>query len=142
MKKDIPDLKVEDLAIAIAPLAENSAGIINPNDVGDMWEVYIINLKDEPIKNVLVNSRGYGEMNGEIVKTSTFRHFFEVLTPLDIQLIEPISTRLFDLANEYWVSFSYNGELYDKKYVFVAGALTADNFTPIPFLNRKGVMIR
>jgi hypothetical protein len=56
--------------------------------------------------------------------------------------IEPIQTALFWLNHEYWVSFSFDGQLYDKKYVFVPGSFEQVNFTMIPFLDRKGVMIR
>jgi len=49
---------------------------------------------------------------------------------------------LFSIANEYWVSFSFDDNLYDKKYVFVQGALDESNFTDIPFLDCRGVMIR
>jgi hypothetical protein len=135
MKKDIPNLKVEDLAIAIVPLED-------PQPEDELWEVYILNLKEEPIRNVLIASRGYGEMDGETVKTSTLRHFFEAIGGLQILKIEPIQTRLFGIANEYWVSFTFDGNMYDKKYVFVAGSIDAAHFTRIPFLNRKGVMIR
>ena len=52
MKKDIPELKVEDLAIAIVPREEV---IVNPEE--DLWDTYIINLKDEKIKSVLIASK-------------------------------------------------------------------------------------
>jgi hypothetical protein len=51
MKKDIPELKVEDLAIVVSPPDENVEE--------ELWDTYIINLKDEPIQNVMVVSRGY-----------------------------------------------------------------------------------
>jgi hypothetical protein len=132
MKKDIPRHKVQDLAIAVVP----------PNEDGDLWDVYIMNLKEEPINNVLINSKGYGELEGQEIETTTLRHFFEQIGPLQIEKIEPIQTRLFDIANEYWVSFQYDGYMYDKKYVFVKGSISKINFTVIPFLNKKGVMIR
>jgi hypothetical protein len=135
MKKDIPELKVEDLAIAIVP---SSVDLLED----ELWDVYILNLKEEPIKNVLVSSRGYGEVNNEQIKTTTLRHFFEEIGPLEILKIEPIQKSLFRITNEYWVSFSFEGELYDKKYVFVVGSIESTNFTRIPFLDRKGVMIR
>ena len=53
-----------------------------------------------------------------------------------------VQKEVLAIANEYWVSFSFNDYLYDKKYVFVPGSLDEMNFTEIPFLNRKGVMIR
>ncbi|MFZ2900101.1 MAG: hypothetical protein WA004_15845 [Saprospiraceae bacterium] len=135
MKKDIPVQKVEDLAIAIVPRIEE-------NTEEELWDTFLINLKDESIKNVLISSSGYGEIEGEERKTTTLRHFFDEIGPLDIQLIEPIQKTLFDLTNEYWVSFTFEGYMYDKRYIFVRGSITQDNFTLIPFLNRKGVMIR
>ena len=135
MKKDIPDLKVEDMAIAIAPR--------DPFVEEELWDCFIINFKEEAIRNVLVVSKGYGEdEKGERRKTTTLRHFFEEIGPLDLQQIEPVAKELFWMAHEYWVSFSYKGQLYDKKYVFVVGSLDTVNFTRIPLLDRKGVMIR
>jgi hypothetical protein len=135
MKKDIPIFKVEDLAIAIAPREEGSEN-------AEYWDAYLINLKESPIQNVIVNSRGFGEQEGNAVKTSQFRFFFEEIGPLSLVQIEVIPENLFDFTNEFWVSFSYEGYLFDKKYVFVRGSLTETNFTPIPFLGRRGVMIR
>jgi hypothetical protein len=132
MKSDIPDLKVKDVAVAIVPRKGDN----------DLWDSYIINLKEENIKNVLVNSRGYGELKGDKVKTTVLRHFFEEIDSQSIIKIEPIQVKLFGLTNEYWVSFSYKGHLYDKKYVFVRGSIDSANFTSIPFTDKKGVMIR
>jgi hypothetical protein len=136
MIKDIPILKVEDLAVAIVPRLEHE------EDHEDFWDTYLINLKDEPIRSVLVNARGYGMIDGEARKTTTLRYFWEEIGPLDVVRIEPVQVSVLHLANEYWVSFSFRDYLYDKKYVFVPGSLDAMNFTDIPFLDRKGVMIR
>ena len=134
MLKDIPRPKVEDLAIAIVPPLENHKE--------DLWEVMIINLHEARIQSVLVTAKGYGEITGIQKETATFRYFIEEVGPLAIEKIEPIQPAVFELTNEYWVSFSLNGHLYDKKYVFVKGSISPDNFTPIPFLNRKGILIR
>ncbi len=132
MKKDIPQYKVEDLALAITPGDKDD----------NLWDVFIINLKEEAIKNVLINSKGYGEVDGEQMQTTILRHFFEEIGPMQIKKIEPIQTKLFDFTNEYWVSFQFEGYMYDKKYVFVKGSISEINFTLIPFINKKGVMIR
>ncbi len=132
MKKDIPQHKVLDLAIAVVPDEKDP----------DLWQSYVINLKDEEITNVLINSKGYGNRDGEEIKTSVLRHFFESIGPLQMHKIEPIPSDLFGLTNEYWVSFRHDNYMYDKKYVFVPGSLNELNFTVIPFLNKKGVMIR
>jgi len=117
--------------------------VLSPRqDEEELWDVYIINFKDEPIGSVFVNSRGYGEIEGEKIRTTTLRHFFEQIAPLEMKQIEPIQMELFGLTNEYWVSFMYNGDMYDKKYVFVKGSIDKMHFTRIPFLDRKGVMIK
>jgi hypothetical protein len=134
MKKDIPELKVEDMALVVVP-----------PEYGDdeLWDCFLINLKEETIQNVMVVSRGYGEdEKGEKRRTTTLRHFFEEVGGLQMVQVEPIPKDLFWLSHEYWVSFSFEGQLYDKKYVFVVGAIDTANFTMIPFLDRKGVMIR
>jgi hypothetical protein len=139
MKKDIEELKVEDIAIAIVP-REDHTGADEVDE--EMWDTYLFNFKEEPISSVLVNSRGYGELDGQTVSTSVLRHFYDYVGPLDYVKVEPILKKVFGLTNEYWVSFSYNNHLYDKKYIFVIGSIDAANFTTIPFLNRKGVMIK
>lgn len=132
MKKDIPQLKVTDLAIAIVPV-ENDPGI---------WESFLVNTKDQAVTNVLINSRGYGELNGDKKETTLLRYFFEEVGPNQAVLIEPIQEELFDLTNEFWISFSFEGHMYDKKYIFVRGSIDSEYFIEIPFLNRRGVMIR
>ena len=135
MKKDIPVQKVEDLAIAIVPREAEKTD-------EELWDTFLINLKEESITNVLISSKGYGEIDGEDRKTTTLRHFFDEIGPLAIQLIEPIHRALFDLTNEYWVSFTFEGYMFDKRYIFVRGSINSENFTLIPFINKKGVMIR
>ncbi len=132
MKKDIPNLKVKDVAIAIVPRKEDE----------ELWDSFLINFKNEPLENVLVNSRGYGELEGREVKTTVLRHFFDSIQPKSFTQIEPIQTKLFGITNEYWVSFSFEEHMYDKKYVFVSGSISETLFTTIPFLNKRGVMIR
>jgi hypothetical protein len=131
MKKDIPVLKVEDIAIAAVPSED-------PN----FWDIYILNLHEEVIKSVLITAMGYGEINGEVRKSSQMRYFLEEMPSLDIQFLEPLPITLFDLTNEYWVSFSFNDQLWDKRYMFVPGSLNPINFMRIPFLEKEGVMIR
>lgn len=135
MKKDIDIRKVEDVAVAIVPRDPEE------QDHDLFWDAYLINFKEEPILSVLVNSRGYGEIDGEKRQTAVFRHFWEQLGPLDLVRIEPVSVELLGMANEFWISFSHENYLYDRKYVFVAGVLDEMNFTDIPFLDKRGVMI-
>lgn len=134
MKKDIPIRKVEDLALAMIPRNDNI------ND--ELWDVFIINLKNQPIRSVLINSKGYGRLNGDDVKTTTFRHFYEEINGQSVENIEAIIKNALQLTNEFWVSFSFDNYLYDKKYVFVRGIIDPSLFTEIPIVGRRGVMIK
>lgn len=136
MKKDIPQHKVEDVAIAIVPREPEDGA------EGELWDTFLVNLKEDSIRNVLVNSKGYGEIDGEQKKTTILRHYFVEVGPQRCVQIEPIQPKVFALTNEYWVSFQHDGYMYDKKYVFVKGSISEHHFTSIPFINQRGVMIR
>lgn len=107
----------------------------------ETWYIYLINLKPESITNVLVSSRGYGEINAEAVRTSELRHFLEELPPQSFVKIEPIMEELFALSNQYWVSFYVGEHIFDKKYVFLAESIQRSNLTDIPIMGTKGVLI-
>lgn len=134
MLKDIPENKVEDVALAIVPEYAPE---------GDkVWNVYLINLKNETIEGVLVTSKGYGFKEGEKVKTSTLRHFLDTVPPHDFAKVEPIVENVFGLNNEYWVSFYINKVMFDKKYLFLPETISEEFFTHIPVIDKKGVMIK
>ena len=134
MLKDIPQPVVEDVAVAVVQ-EENETGVL-------IWSSYLINMKSEPIEGVLVSTKGYGTYQGTDVKTSMLRHFLDVVPAKEFVLIEPIIEDLFGLNNEFWLSFYYKGEMYDKKYIFLPESIQEDFFINIPLLNKKGVMIR
>jgi hypothetical protein len=134
MIKDLPKNIVKDIAIAVALEKESAESKI--------WYVYLINLKDVPIENVLITSRGYGEKDGEQVKTSTLRHMFPVVEPNGFKLVEPIDEQTFGLNNEYWLSYYIGKHIYDKKFIFLPESIVEMNFTKLPVVNKVGVMIR
>ncbi|SDS85454.1 hypothetical protein SAMN05216490_1951 [Mucilaginibacter mallensis] len=134
MIKDLPENIVEDIAIAVALEKESVETKI--------WYVYLINLKGVPIENVLVTSKGYGEKDGEQVKTSTLRHMFPIVESNSFVLIEPIDEATFGLNNEYWLSYYIGKEIYDKKFIFLPESIVELNFIKLPVVNKPGVMIR
>ena len=135
MLKDIPKLVVENIVVAIVQETDTETGSL-------IWNVYIINLYDEKIQDVLVSSKGYGFHEGKDVKTSDLRHFIGDMEGHDYAMIEPIMPDVFGLSNEFWVSFYLHKNIYDKKYIFLPEAIKEENFTTIPVLNKRGVMIR
>jgi hypothetical protein len=134
MKKDIVPPEVKDIAVAV---------VQEENELAEtVWNVYLINLKSSDIEAVLVSSQGYGKFNDEDVKTSTLRHFLDVVTSKSFKKIEPIVETVFGLNNEYWVSFYIDKVMYDKKYIFLPETIKEENFVLVPYINKKGVMIK
>jgi hypothetical protein len=90
-----------------------------------------------------VASTGYGEnpQSGEQVKTSTLRKGIELMLPNEAARIEPIMPDLFDLTNEFWVSFWVNDVMYDKRFIFVPGSINEKEFKLIEILGYKGVVL-
>lgn len=132
MKKDIEFLPVKNISLAIAK---------RKNEINqDEWNVYIINKKDIPIKNVLITSKGYGELEGEKKETSILRQYIEKIEPGEFVVIEPIDPHLFALFNEFWLSFYVDGHIYDKKFIFPPGSIKEENISYIKDLGLEGVL--
>lgn len=134
MIKDLPDNEVTDIAVAVALEGESSEA--------QTWRVYLINLKKEPIENVLITSKGYGEKDGEHVKTSLLRHMFPLVEGNNFKAIELIDEQTFGLNNEYWVSYYIGTNIYDKKFIFLPESIVDTNFIKLPLVNKPGVMIK
>ena len=135
MREELKGPLVENVGVAVIQIE---------NELNEkMYEVYLLNLKEEIIEGIIITSRGYGEnaVTGEKVKTSSLRHSLEVLLPNEAAKIEPIMEDVFGIANEYWVSFWINDTMYDKKFVFVSESISEKNMKIIPLLGEKGVMI-
>jgi hypothetical protein len=134
MKKDLPDNVVEGIAMAVVLLSETP-------EVKN-WSVYVVNLKDIQIDNVLISSKGYGEKDGKMVKTSILRHFIGDLKAKSYAGVEAIDTEVFGLTNEYWLSYYIDKVIYDKKFIFLPESIVDENLIRIPIVNKPGVMIK
>lgn len=136
MKEGLLGPKVENVGIAVVEeIDENSE---------TMYYVYLLNLRDDIMEGIIVTSTGYGEnvSTGEKIRTSTLRHSLEVLLPGEAAKIEPIMPEVFGLANEYWVSFWVNDDMFDKKFVFLPETIDPKKMKTIPVLGQKGIMIK
>lgn len=136
MKKDIEIPKVEGVSVAVVKE-------LNEEKTAEVFNVYLLNQKTDGIRNVLVSSKGYGEnkATGEKVATSVLRHFIGDVDGNEYAKIEPIVEDVFGINNEYWVSFTYQGKMYDKKYIFLAETIIEENMIQVPLLDLKGVVI-
>jgi hypothetical protein len=133
MKKDLPENIVENIAIAIV--------MESATPEAKLWKVYLINLKNDALETVLVSSKGYGEKNGENIKTSILRHSIVNVPAKSFAEIELIDEQVFGLTNEYWLSYYIGSQIFDKKFIFVPESIVDSNMTRVPLLNKPGVMI-
>jgi len=132
MIKDITIPEVKNVTLAVArkkAIGEN-----------DEWFVYLINNNDHAIENTLVASKGYGEKDGEQQKTSTLRHFLETVDAHSATLVEPIDPAVFHLANEYWVSYYIDKQIFDKRFVFMPESINEDNLSFVKELEMEAVL--
>lgn len=127
MKKDIDFSPVKNVHIVIAKTEEG-------------WKVFIINRNKEKLENVMITSRGYGLNMKENQKTSTLRHMIPYLDPGMFALVEPIDESVLHLNNEYWVSYFMDGQVYDKKFIFVPDSIIEDNLIHIEELEMMGIL--
>lgn len=132
MKKDIQFPPVEGVKVAVA----RQLNELNQPE----WRVFLINRNRQPITNVFVTSKGYGEKEDVKQKTSTLRHFFAEIPGNSHHLVEPIDPALFHLTNEYWVSYFIGPQVYDKKFLFVPESISEANLIPIQSLGLEGVL--
>lgn len=136
MREELKGPKVENVAVAV---------VQHEDEGGEKaYYAYLLNLRDDIMEGIIITSKGYGtnHESGESVKTSTLRHSLEVLLPNEAAKIEPIMEDVFGLANEYWVSFWIEDQMYDKKFVFLPESISDVNLKKLPVLGLKGVMIR
>ncbi|WP_205503571.1 hypothetical protein [Rufibacter psychrotolerans] len=132
MKKDIDFHQVEGVSIAIAREVNALAQ--------EEWNVYFINNNDFYLDNVLISSKGYGEYEGQEVKTSVLRHMFEQVGPKTAMQVEPIDPSLFHITNEFWVSYYVGRNIHDKRFLFVPGSVVEENLIHISILEKEGVL--
>jgi len=131
MKKDIEFPEVKGVKLAI--VKEEEQGEAN-------WALYILNLNLIELDTILINSKGYGEINGEQRNTSNLRHHLKKLGAQEYARIEPIDPAVFELTNEFWVSYYIMDQIFDKKFIFTPGSFDSSLIRMIPELGMKGVL--
>lgn len=134
MKEELKGPEVEKVAVAIACEEQEGSRVYN---------VYLINERNDELEEVIVNSKGYfiHKETQEHIKTNVLRKRLGNIAPQSAQMIEPIMEDVLSLNNEYWVSFWIGKTMYDKKFVFLAESVIQENFVTLPLLGTKGVFI-
>ena len=139
MKQDIPFEPVAGVSVAVVP---NQPTPVPDEADQAVWNVYLLNNNDFALDNVLVSADGYGtQPTGETVRTTTLRYHFPQVGPRSATAIELINSAVFHLTNQYWVSYYVDGQIFDKKFLFVPGAIDAANLSHLDLLaGQAGVL--
>ncbi|MFC5681988.1 hypothetical protein ACYE2N_09325 [Flavobacterium sp. MAHUQ-51] len=135
MKKDINIPEVEN--VFIAAVQEWSDDFMEK-----VWYAYLVNDSDFDIDSVMVVSKAFGTIDGEMKKTSVLRHAFVQVPAVSVVKIEMIEKSLLPLNNEFMLTFFIGNTLYDKKYIFKANTINENNVEEVPILFVDGVIVR
>lgn len=135
MRKDITIPEVEN--IFLAAVQEWSDDFMS-----NMWYIYLVNDSDFLMDNVMIVSKAFGTLNGEMKKTSLLRHAFVEVAAVSVAKVEMIEESVLALNNEFMLTFFIDNKLYDKKYIFTAGSISESNFEEVPILFKDGVIVR
>ncbi|OUD36980.1 hypothetical protein [Flavobacterium sp. FPG59] len=135
MKKDIIIPEVEN--VFFAAVQEWSEDFMEK-----VWYAYLVNDSDYLIESVMVVSKAFGTIDGEMKKTSLLRHAFIEVPAVSVVKVEMIEKSVLALNNEFMLTFFMDGKLYDKKFIFKANAINETEVEEVPILFVDGVIVR
>ena len=135
MKKDIIIPVVEN--VFIAAVQEWSDDFMEK-----VWYAYLVNDSDFNLEGVMVVSKAFGTIDGEMKKTSLLRHAFVEIPAVSVVKIEMIEKSVLTLNNEFMVTYFIDGTLYDKKFIFKANSINETEMEEVPILFVDGVIVR
>ena len=135
MKKDITIPEVEN--VFLAAVQEWSDDFMEK-----VWYAYLINDSDFQLDSVMVVSKAFGTLDGEMKKTSLLRHAFAEIPAVSVEKIEMIEKSVLVLNNEFMVTYFIGNTLYDKKFIFKANGINETAVEEVPLLFVDGVMVK
>ena len=135
MKKDIIIPEVEN--VFLAAVQEWSDDFMEK-----VWYVYLVNDSDFQLDGVMVVSKAFGTLDGEMKKTSLLRHAFVEIPAVSVAKIEMVEKSVLALNNEFMVTFFIGNTLYDKKFIFKAHSISEAAVEEVPILFVDGVVLR
>ncbi|MES2545315.1 MAG: hypothetical protein V4548_10545 [Bacteroidota bacterium] len=135
MKSDIIIPEVENVFLA-------AVQEWNDDFMSKIWYVYLVNDSDFDLDAVMVVSKAFGTIDGEMKKTSLLRHAFVAVPAVSVVKVEMLADSVLVLNNEFMVTFFINNTLYDKKFIFKAHSIHEDFIEEVPILFVDGVMVK
>ena len=135
MKSDITIPKVEN--VFLAAIQE-----WNDDFMDNVWNVYLINDSDFDLDSVMVVSKAFGTIDGEMKKTSLLRHAFMKVPSVSVVKVEMIEKSVLALNNEFMVTYFIGNTLYDKKFTFRKNMINERATKEVPIIWKNGVVVK
>ena len=135
MKADITIPEVENVFLAAIP--EWSDDFMEK-----VWNVYLVNDSDFNLDGVMVVSKAFGTLDGEMKKTALLRHAFVQVPSVSVVKVEMIEKSVLALNNEFMVTYFIGNTLYDKKFIFRKNTINEETTEEVPILFVEGVIVR
>ena len=107
-----------------------------------IWNAYLINDSDFQLDGVMVVSKAFGTLDGEMKKTSLLRHAFIEIPAVSVKKLEMIEKSVLQLNNEFMLTYFIGDKLFDKKFIFKSNSINENNVEEVPILFVDGVIIR
>jgi len=129
LKKDIqiPEVSGVDIAIVFE---------YDPLYKTDDWNVYIINQKEIDLEMVVIVLKGFNDNN----ITSVLRKKIDRLAANSYAKVEFIQPELFQLNNQYQVTFFWENTLFEKTFLFPKNTIKEGALRMLPLLNKRGIL--
>lgn len=135
MKKDITIPEVENVFLA-------AVSEWNDDFMQKVWNVYLINDSDFKLESVMVVSKAFGTIDGEMKKTSLLRHAFVEVPSVSVVKVEMIEESVLALNNEFMLTYFIGQTLYDKKFTFKANFANDSEIEEVPILFVDGIIVK
>ena len=135
MKADITIPEVENVFLAAIP--EWSDDFMEK-----VWNVYLVNDSDFDLEGVMVVSKAFGTIDGEMKKTALLRHAFVQVPSVSQVKLEMIEKSVLALNNEFMVTYFIGNTLYDKKFIFRKNTVNEEATEEVPILFVNGIIVR
>jgi len=135
MKADITIPKVENVFLA-------AVQEWNDEFMDMVWYVFLINDSDHDLESVMVVSKAFGTLDGEMKKTSILRHAYVTIPAISAVKIELVEKSVLALNNEFMVTYFIGNTLYDKKFIFRKNTINEKATEEVPVLWKRGVVVK
>lgn len=131
MKNDISIPEVSGLSLFIALE-------FNDRYKTEDWVVYLLNDKEVDLEMVVIVSKGFDESRS----TSITRKKISLLPKKSLAKIELIQPELFELNNQYQITFFEDNQLFEKTFIIPQNSILKDKLVNFESFGKHGILIQ